>query len=57
MAPRAMKYDFVSSTLVDVRSVSPRTLFATAKPEPKAEPKPEPKANRKAAAAPLVPAK
>src|SRR5689334_4117979 len=32
MAPRAMKYDRVSSTLVPARSVSPRTLFATDNP-------------------------
>src|SRR4051794_9899260 len=32
MAPRAMKYAFTSSTLVAARSVSPRTLFATARP-------------------------
>src|ERR1017187_7066509 len=31
MAPRAMKYDFVSSTAVAARSVSPRTLPATAR--------------------------
>src|SRR5579863_4910324 len=32
MAPRATKYDRASSTLVSVRPVSARTLFATAKP-------------------------
>ena len=32
MAPRATNHDFVSSTLVEVRSVSPRTLVATASP-------------------------
>src|SRR5207248_2374832 len=32
MAPRATKYDRASSRLVSVRSVSPRTLLATANP-------------------------
>src|ERR1700691_1719487 len=32
MAPRATKYDRASSTLVSVRSVSARTLLATASP-------------------------
>src|ERR1700733_4969521 len=32
MAPRATKYERASSTFVSVRSVSARTLFATASP-------------------------